>query len=161
MDEVFQKLTSTTAIDGIEKIVSEYTDYRKYMAYDIKITNEEGDVYYFSKVSKEKSGGEIQTPFYVIVAASFEQLLKNKLRDNSVGSVVMFDEAFNNMDESRIEAMMNFYKDLKIELLIAVPPERIATIAPNVETNLILKKEKNTTGVINIKRQDLVKWIDM
>lgn len=154
MDALFQKLTSGDS--SLDSVVNEYTDYRKYMSYDIKITNNEGDVYYFSKVSKEKSGGEIQTPFYVIIAASFEQLLKTRIRDNSVGVIVMFDEAFNTMDESRIEAMMNFYNQLNIQLLIAVPPEKIAIIAPNVETNLILKKEKNITGIINIRKSELV-----
>jgi len=30
-------------------------------------------------VNKEKSGGETQTPYYVTIAASFEQLLHNIL----------------------------------------------------------------------------------
>lgn len=115
MDALFQKLTSGDS--SLDSVVNEYTDYRKYMSYDIKITNNEGDVYYFSKVSKEKSGGEIQTPFYVIIAASFEQLLKTRIRDNSVGVIVMFDEAFNTMDESRIEAMMNFYNQLNNSII--------------------------------------------
>ncbi len=143
MDELFEKITSSTSLDTMNKVVSEYTDYRRYMSYDIKITNENDETYYFSKVSKEKSGGEIQTPFYVIIAASFEQLLRSSKKDSSVGCFVMFDEAFNNMDESRIEAMMNFYNSLNIQLMIAVPPNRIATIIPYVNTNLLIFKDNN------------------
>ena len=62
----------------------------------------------------------------------------------SSGCLVMLDEAFNNMDESRIEAMMQFYSDLNIQLLIAVPPSRIHTIAPYADTVLTLvKKDRN------------------
>ena len=52
-------------------MLMEYTDYRNYLDYDIKIKYASGDFAYFSKVNKEKSGGETQTPFYVIMAASF------------------------------------------------------------------------------------------
>ena len=47
------------------------------------------------------------------------------------------------MDESRIENMMKFYRDLNIQLIIAVPPGRIQTIAPHVETVLTLIKDRN------------------
>ena len=161
MEDLFNKITASNSLESVKNIVAEYTDYRRYMAYDIKITNDEGDTYYFSRVAREKSGGEIQTPFYVIIASSFEQLLKSTRRTNSLGCVVLFDEAFNNMDETRIEAMMNFYNKLNIQLLIAVPPQRVATIAPYVETNLIIQKQKNTSKVISIRKQELDKWNDM
>lgn len=147
MDELFQKITASHSKDNANKVLNEYTDYRKYMSYDIKVTNEEGEVYYFSNSAKEKSGGEIQTPFYVIIASSFEQLLRNSRRTDSIGCLVIFDEAFNNMDESRIEAMMKFYTSLNIQLLIAVPPERIANIAPYVNTTLIISRTKNTSHI--------------
>ena len=57
--------------------------------------------------------------------------------------MVLFDEAFNNMDETRIEEMMKFYNDLNIQLIIAVPPGRIQTITPYVETVLTLIKDEN------------------
>lgn len=144
---LFDKLMADTSIIETNKVLEYYTDYRNYMSYDIRISNEDGDTYSFKEVLKEKSGGETQTPFYVLIAASFEQLLKSKRRDTSVGCFVMFDEAFNNMDESRIEAMMKFYSGLSIQLMISVPPERIATIAPYVDTNLALITKKNNTSV--------------
>jgi len=63
----------------------------------------------------------------------------------------MFDEAFNNMDESRIEAMMEYYKELNIQLLIAVPPQRLVSIVPYVETTLGLIKTNNTVVVSSYK----------
>ena len=73
LDELYTKLQS----DEID-IVKQLCDYRNYMSYDIKITNENKEVMYFSKVSREKSGGETQTPFYVVIGASFEQLIADK-----------------------------------------------------------------------------------
>lgn len=142
MLELFNKLALVND-DKNEKVIQEYTDYRKYMSYDIKIHNQDGTCTLFSKVSTEKSGGETQTPYYVTIAASFEQLLKANKCHSSSGCLVLFDEAFNNMDESRIENMMKFYRDLNIQLIIAVPPGRIQTIAPHVETVLTLIKDRN------------------
>ena len=80
------------------KTLDEFTDYRTYMDYDIKIIHTDGTFSYYSKVCEEKSGGETQTPFYVTVAASFVQLYTNNIGGEAAG-LVMFDEAFNNMDE--------------------------------------------------------------
>ena len=155
MDALFERLTSTHTDYNTSKLIAEYTDYRKYMSYDIKVTNEEGNYYYLSNSLREKSGGELQTPFYVIIAASFEQLLKTGRREDSVGCVVIFDEAFNNMDESRIGAMMKFYSDLNIQLLIAVPPSKLANIAPYTNTTLIVNRNKNTSYVHRFTYEEL------
>lgn len=149
---LFDVLTSEDNTESQVKRIMEYTDYRKYMDYDIKITNRNNEVYYFSKVNREKSGGETQTPFYVIIASSFQQLLESSKRNRSSACVVMFDEAFNNMDESRIEAMMKYYKELNIQLLIAVPPQRLINIIPYVETTLGLVKTNDTVVVCPYKQ---------
>ncbi len=148
---LFDTLISEDKTEKQVKRIQEYTDYRKYMSYDIKITNRNGEVYFFSKVNREKSGGETQTPFYVIIASSFQQLLDIKKRNRSSACVVMFDEAFNNMDESRIEAMMKYYDELNIQLLIAVPPQRLVNILPYVDTTLGLIKTNNTVVVSSYK----------
>ena len=54
-------------------MTDEFTDYRTYMDYDIRIAHRDGNYSLYSKVCEEKSGGETQTPFYVTVAASFVQ----------------------------------------------------------------------------------------
>ena len=59
------------------------------------------------------------------------------------GCIVLFDEAFNNMDESRIDAMMKFYNSLSIQLLIAVPPQRVSNIVPYINTSLAVVKDND------------------
>lgn len=138
--ELFEKISSDNP--EYDKLAFEFLDYRNYMSYDIQIKNINGNISLFSKVSREKSGGETQVPFYIVIAASFQQLLSHNKRIDS-GCVVLFDEAFNNMDESRIEAMMRFYNSLSIQLIISVPPQRVSNIISYINTSLIVVKHND------------------
>lgn len=140
MQALFMKLTSESSDATQLKLLKKYTDYRSFMNYDIKITNSRGQVLYFSKINKEKSGGETQTPFYVIIAASFEEIIHDEYDEKSSGCIVMLDEAFNNMDESHIDSMMEYFQGLKIQPLIAVPSQRARTLMPYVSTTIALVK---------------------
>ena len=147
MDELFAKLSSVENDKETDKTLMEYTDYRNYLDYDIKINYDDGSFAYFSKVNKEKSGGETQTPFYVIMAASFEQVIQNQRQNEDFGCVVLLDEAFNNMDERRIQEMIKFYNERDIQTFIIVPPSRAATIIPYVNTRLLVIKQDNHSFV--------------
>jgi hypothetical protein len=113
-------------------------DYRTYFHYDIRIketdnTDENGSpiVLSLSKVLKEKSGGESQTPYYVAIAASFYRFYKTR-PENTV-RLVIFDEAFNRMDDERIGKILSFYNNLNLQILTSVPPEKIEAIAPYMD----------------------------
>lgn len=152
--ELFEKIASNDP--EYDTLTYKFLDYRNYMAYDIEVTNDNGNKSFFSKVAKEKSGGETQVPFYIVIAASFQQLLtKNKRIDS--GCIVLFDEAFNNMDESRIDAMMKFYNSLSIQLLIAVPPQRVANIINYINTSLVIVKENDLAIVESFKDERMIK----
>ena len=140
--DLFDKVSMETDSAEAEKELQRYLDYRNYMSYDIKISNKRGDVTYFSKINKEKSGGETQTPFYIVMASCFDELMN---KDGKVESTcqVVFDEAFNNMDESRIKSLMEFYKNLNIQVLIVVPSNRIAPISPYMDTLVGIAKVNN------------------
>ncbi|MDO5812099.1 MAG: SbcC/MukB-like Walker B domain-containing protein [Bacillota bacterium] len=155
MDELFVKLSSVENDQETEKMLLEYTDYRNYLDYDIKIKYDSGDFAYFSKVNKEKSGGETQTPFYVIMAASFEQVVRNRNQNEGFGCVVIFDEAFNNMDEQRIQEMIKFYNEREIQTFIAVPPSRASTIIPYVNTRLLVIKQNQHSFVEGFRDEEL------
>ena len=136
LDELFEKLTLDDSNSELE--LRKFTDYRNYMDYDIRINHSDGTHSLFSKVSKEKSGGETQTPFYVVIAASFLQLYKSSLKE-SIG-LILFDEAFDKMDDVRIVAMMEFFKKLDLQVIIGAPPQKIEAIAPYVNTTLLAMK---------------------
>lgn len=145
LNELFQKIMFLDS--EYENLSYQFLDYRNYLNYDIKIYDKEGNWSFFSKIFREKSGGETQVPFYIIIAVCFEQLLIEK--NESKGCLVFFDEAFNNMDENRIDAMMSFFNKLKIQFFISIPPQRIYNILPHVTTNLIVVKEQNYVLVDN------------
>ncbi|MFP4187288.1 MAG: SbcC/MukB-like Walker B domain-containing protein, partial [Acholeplasmataceae bacterium] len=156
MKDLFDTLTAHADAEQQERELEKYTDYRSYMSYDIRITDSDGNRTNFSDVYKEKSGGETQTPFYVIIASSFDQLIAKRKKKSS-GCLVLFDEAFNNMDEARIEAMMKFYSELNIQLVIAVPPQRFANIQPYVETTVAVVRHGNQAHIqcFNSERERL------
>lgn len=144
IDELFEKL----ALDNENgaQALDEFTDYRTYMDYDIKIVHSDNSYSYYSKVCEEKSGGETQTPFYVTVAASFVQLYRNNIGDEAIG-LVMFDEAFNNMDDERIGGVLEFLRNLPLQIIIAAPPDKIQYISPSVEETLLVMTDEKISFV--------------
>ena len=113
-------------------------DYRTYFHYDIIITqtdhlDDKGlpVKLSLSKVLKEKSGGESQTPYYVAIAASFYRFYKDEPKKTI--RLVIFDEAFNRMDDERIGKILKFYENLNLQIITSVPPEKIEAIAPYMD----------------------------
>lgn len=131
MEELFSKLTESN--ENGEEVISEYTDYRSYLDYDIDIISREGKTQKFSKIYREKSGGETQTPYYVAIAASFTQLY-------SIGEtirVIMLDEAFDKMDEERIKQMIEFFRLQDFQVILAAPTSRLELIGEQSD-NIIM-----------------------
>lgn len=131
MNELFSKLTASD--EHGDDVIREYTDYRSYLDYDIDIVSKDGKTQKFSKIYREKSGGETQTPYYVAIAASFVQLY-------SIGEtirVIMLDEAFDKMDEERIESMLNFFKAQDLQIILAAPTSRLELIGEQAD-NIIM-----------------------
>ena len=144
IEELFERLALNN--ENSTKTLDEFTDYRTYMDYDIKIIHTDGTFSYYSKVCEEKSGGETQTPFYVTVAASFVQLYTNNIGGEAAG-LVMFDEAFNNMDDERIGGVLEFLNRLPLQLIIAAPPDKIQYIGPSMEETLLVMTDEKVSFV--------------
>ncbi|MBR0409808.1 MAG: hypothetical protein IJI25_02220 [Eubacterium sp.] len=151
IEELFEKLTLDDETSS--RALQEYTDYRTYMDYDIKITSEDGSYMYYSKVSREKSGGETQTPFYITVAASFMQLYRGSIGGDSIG-LVMMDEAFNNMDDERISGVLSFMSQSNLQTIIAAPPDKIQYIGPAVSQVLLTLTDGEASYVEEFSRGD-------
>lgn len=151
--EVIEELFEKLALDdeSSSKTLEEYTDYRTYMDYDIKIQKDDGSYMLYSKVSQEKSGGETQTPFYITVAASFMQLYRNSIGGDAIG-LVMLDEAFNNMDDERITGVLEFLTHSNLQMIISAPPEKIQYIAPFVKKVLLVLQDDKVSYVEDFGR---------
>jgi uncharacterized protein YPO0396 len=135
MEDLFTKLTAYD--DQGEKVLHEYTDYRNYLDYDIIVEKRNGATQRFSRIYGEKSGGETQTPYYVAIAASFAQLYKS----GDTMRLILFDEAFDKMDDNRISSMMDFLNSQNFQIILATPPSKIEVIGEKVSTILLAIRE--------------------
>jgi len=134
-EELFNRILNSP-LDSKE--LKAICDYRTYFHYDIRIKetdnldeNDNPVILSLSKVLKEKSGGESQTPYYVAIAASFYRFYK--ARPETTVRLVIFDEAFNRMDDERIGKILSFYDNLNLQIITSVPPEKIEAIAPYMD----------------------------
>jgi uncharacterized protein YPO0396 len=123
--------------------INKFTDYRTYMDYDIKIRNNSGETILYSKVFKEKSGGETQVPFYVATLASFVRVFQQATRANVSDSIglILFDEVFDKMDTSRIKSMMEFIKQLPVQIVLATPPQKMEVLSKYTDTTVVTMRE--------------------
>lgn len=154
--EELAMLFDNLAVDEVNSqgAIEKFTDYRTYMDYDILITNENGYVTYFSKVFKEKSGGETQVPFYISIIASFVQLYSSS--KSSIG-LILFDEAFDKMDSNRIRKMMQFINELDLQIFIAATPQKMESISRYVDTTLVVHhKGQNSYVYQKLNKNDVV-----
>lgn len=142
-EEIEELFTRIRAEDSSDKAVREYTDYRTYLDYDIEITKKNGTVQKLSAKAKSNSGGESQVPFYVIMAASLNNIYKS---NNSV-RLLLLDEAFNNMDEQRISSVMKFFNQLQFQTILVAPSPKIQDIEENVDSVLTVMREDTVSFV--------------
>ena len=137
MDELFAKLT--TSDSNGDEVIREYSDYRSYLDYDILIHSADGKTQKFSKICREKSGGETQTPYYVAIAASFQQIYST----GETIRVIILDEAFDKMDEARIESMLSFFKQLDFQFILAAPTSRLELIGQQADQIILISSDSN------------------
>jgi len=131
------------------------TDYRTYLDFDITITDQMGYKSNFSKVARDKSGGETQVPFYVAILASFYQAYQLYRKSDTL-RLVVFDEAFNRMDADRIEEAIRFMQKLGFQAMIVAPTGRIQLIVPYMNTNLVVMKDNFTSFIEKATRKELI-----
>ena len=134
--------------------LNKFTDYRTYMDYDIRITNGDGETMTYSKVFKEKSGGETQVPFYVAIIASFVRVYtKTGFAGGDPIGIVMFDEVFDKMDGNRMRAMMSFISSMPLQVIIACPPQRMELLESYSQTTLIMVRNGMKAKVLPYVRK--------
>lgn len=154
MDQVFEVLARPEDDPEIADLRRKITDYRSYLNYDIRIKVSDGNNRLYSENFGAKSGGETQTPFYALIAGAFQSILADSEKNGrSPTDLVLFDEAFNNMDGGRIKQMLEFYKDLKVQLIISVPSSRLSYISPYASRIISLAKEDYLIGVFETRSE--------
>ena len=152
INDLFKEIVNPES--DFQEAMQSLTDYRTYLHFDIIITDERGNKSHFSKVARDKSGGETQVPFYVAILASFYQAYQLYRKSDTL-RLVVFDEAFNRMDADRIEEAIRFMQNLGFQAVIVAPTGRIQLIVPHVNTTLVVMKDGFTSFIERVTRKEL------
>lgn len=138
-----------------EENEEEYTDYRKYFKYDMRILSRQDGEEVAADLSKKQgsaSNGEKQTPYFIILAAS---LLQCYPKNVSCARLAFIDEAFSALSRERIEQMVKFFEDNKFQVIYAAPPEKIDSIGSHINSTISLcMKGKYTWAVEGLVKSD-------
>ena len=121
-----------------EEDETEYTDYRRYFVYDMKIISRQGKQEIVADLSKKQgsaSNGEKQTPYFMSLAAS---LLQYYPRQICCARLAFIDEAFSALSRERIEQMVKYFEENDFQVFYAAPPEKIGSIGSFIDSTASL-----------------------
>jgi energy-coupling factor transporter ATP-binding protein EcfA2 len=124
-------------------------DYRQYFTFEIIMTDRSGGRTSLSSRAVKGSGGEAQAPFYVLIAVSLASTYfpgHGSGRPSGMG-LAMFDEAFNKLDVPNTQALLKFFHDMGLQLLIAGPEDKRATFTEVLDTIVLVNKNLEGTSV--------------
>lgn len=119
--------------------VAEFEDYRRYFAFNLimKDTNTKREVDLETRRGTG-SGAEQQVPFYVAIGTALAAAYHGKAasdpgRNKGIGLAV-FDEAFSKLDGKNQKACMEYYEKLGLQVMVAAPFEKRATLYETMES---------------------------
>lgn len=125
-----------------ERALRELADYRNYRRYDIVRSSPVGT----QRLSTwgTGSGGELETPFYVVRSAVLAHALGHFGRDRREAPalrLMLSDEAFSKMDESRSRSVLQFLsRTLGLQLIVAMPTSKSGAVKPEFEKEFTFSK---------------------
>lgn len=146
----------TTALQDL-KAAERLQDYRNFLVFEVEMYDTEGNPTSDLEHRIQKgSGGENQTPFYVAIGASLAAAYRlkeeyGKFRGGM--SVAVFDEAFSKLSVATCHSCIEFLKNIQLQLVIAAPDEKFATMAEVMDTIVWVTRDGGTveTEVVTIK----------
>jgi energy-coupling factor transporter ATP-binding protein EcfA2 len=125
-----------------ERALRELADYRNYRRYDIVRTSPVGT----TRLSTwgTGSGGELETPFYVVRSAVLAHALGHFGRDRREAPalrLMLNDEAFSKMDETRSRNVLQFLSQtLGLQLIVAMPTSKSGAVKPEFDKEFTFSK---------------------
>lgn len=133
--DLFDKISALSSMQDpklyheLEKEVRMLSRFTTYLKFDIL---ENGNS--LRATIGSSSGGETQTPFYVAVLVSLFSVY-----DGPGGGLqlAIFDEAFDKMDNERIEECIHLLKSLNFQAIIVTPTDKISNLSKCADMTLI------------------------
>lgn len=129
-----------------DTLVKDLQDYRRFFDFDLHMTNDRGQETTLSQRSVTGSGGQKQAPYYVAVGAAMAAAYYPKTAhgDPEGLGLVVFDEAFNNLDAPNTQALLAFFGDLHLQPVIAAPEKVRAMFLETVDTIVSVNRRPDT-----------------
>jgi len=138
----------------VEENIDKFKSFQTYLRFDLVEVGENGKEYPLSKTMGSKSGGERQTPFYVAILASLMKTYKMNQNANCL-QLVIFDEAFDKIDTSRIEECINMLRYIGFQFIIAAPDNKAPYITPLVERTWVVVKPDEMNSILHLHSKRL------
>ena len=147
--EVFYELKSNLLNDDEDKaykVLLKIMDYREYMLVDImKYRKTESGLSDAISLDEDAtgSGGQLETPAYVIRSASLISSLQSDKEPSSL-KIMMIDEAFNKSDDARVKAIIGYLSEsLGFQLMIAMPTRSTLSLLSSFDKMFSVTKQPN------------------
>jgi energy-coupling factor transporter ATP-binding protein EcfA2 len=133
------------ALREVERLLSDetldfslYQDYRKYFSFDLQMQDvSSGRKTSFDRRRGSASGAERQVPFYVVIGAALSSIYHGTRRqqdETALGlGLAVFDEAFSKMDGPNQRTLLEFYREIGLQVVIAAPTEKRSIVLENLE----------------------------
>lgn len=150
IDNLFSQMELAGSSDSAAaEAVDRLSRYSTYLSFDLLSIDANGITEKLSRTITAKSGGEIQTPFYVAILASFAQLYKVNDTRNQIDNtmrLLIFDEAFNKMDPERISESIAMLRKFGLQTIICSPSDKAGDISPLCDRTLLVDKQADGNG---------------
>ena len=117
-------------------------DYRNYHGYDVKMEPlGGGPSISLTRSGSKLSGGENQAPFFICMLAAFHRVYDvGSQRHRQNLSMVVMDEAFSKLSGDGIEDCLELARNFQLQLLMAVPIDRLGVMHPYADTTVLCRK---------------------
>lgn len=128
------------------------SDYRNYRCYEIYKEVEGKEPIPLSRYGTG-SGGQLETPAYIIRSASITSAFRFSKGKNHLG-MVLVDEAFSFMDEPRSREIINYLtKSLGLQLIFIMPSNKSGPFMDMVNNQFVFVKSPSSTLRGELKTQ--------
>jgi energy-coupling factor transporter ATP-binding protein EcfA2 len=119
--------------DLADKRLKELADYRNYRHYEIWRESANGSRVALSTWGTG-SGGQLETPFYIVRSAVLSSALRFFTKEGSHLRLMLSDEAFSKMDESRRRSVIRYLRQaLGVQFIVAMPTSNSGSVKPEFD----------------------------
>ncbi|MDK4705023.1 SbcC/MukB-like Walker B domain-containing protein [Rhizobium sp. CNPSo 4062] len=138
---------------------SVFQEYQNYFTYDLKISDAASNrTTSFDRRRGVASGAERQVPFYVVIGAALSVAYHGtRQSEDHIGmgmGLAVFDEAFSKMDGPNQRTLLDFYRDIGLQVVIAAPTEKRAVVYENLNYIIDIFRSGDVSMAESIKIKD-------